>query len=77
MVSNSDVPIRQAEFYLYIWERRIFYIFRLLKEIDADISKIAMQRYEVYFWHCHHLSLFVTFCHLLFEKTLVYLKKNQ
>ena len=27
MDSNSDVPIRQAEFYLYIWERRIFYIF--------------------------------------------------
>ena len=24
MVSNSDVPVRQAEFSLYIWERRIF-----------------------------------------------------
>ena len=34
--------------------------------ILAVISKITMQRYEVYFWHCHHLSLFVTFCHLLF-----------
>ena len=40
-------------------------IFRLLEEIDADISKITMQRYELYFWHCHHLSPFVTFCHLL------------
>ena len=28
-------------------------IFHLLKEIDADISKITMQRYEVYFWRCH------------------------
>ena len=131
MDSNSDVPIRQAEFYLYIWERRIFYIFlpkaifdlrrgspegvmirlevtdesslsdgsarlsirtvigqfpllksifRLLKEIDADISKIAMQRYELYFWHCPAMSICVHLCPAMSsycaEKACIYQKKS-
>ena len=37
-------------------------IFRLFKEIDAVISKIAMQRYEVYFWHCPSMSICVHLC---------------
>ena len=40
-------------------------IFRLHKEIDADISKIAVQRYELYFWHCQSVSLCVTLCHFV------------
>ena len=38
-------------------------IFRLFKEIDADISKITMQRYELYFWHCQSVSPYVRRCH--------------
>jgi len=37
-------------------------IFRLFKEIDTVISKITMQRYELYFWHCPNLSDYVRIC---------------
>ena len=45
-------------------------IFRLLKEIDADISKITMQRYELYFWRCRVLSVFVSFCRFFSQQIL-------
>ena len=56
-------------------------IFRLIEKSIEDnlrrISKIAMQRYELIFWHCRSLSGFVTFCHLFLEIPIAYIKKNQ
>ncbi len=37
-------------------------IFHLLRRNHAVISKITMQRYELYFWHCPNLSEFVRIC---------------
>ena len=55
-------------------------IFRLFKEIDAVISKIAMQRYELYFWHCPALSSYVHLCPFMSsycaEKACIYQKKS-
>jgi hypothetical protein len=55
-------------------------IFRLFKEIDADISKIAMQRYELYFWHCPAMSSCVHLCPAMSiyyaEKACIYQKKS-
>ena len=55
-------------------------IFHLLKEIDADISKITMQRYELYFWHCPALSSYVHLCPFMSsycaEKACIYQKKS-
>ena len=55
-------------------------IFRLFKEIDADISKITMQRYELYFWHCPALSSYVHLCPFMSsycaEKACIYQKKS-
>ena len=52
-------------------------IFRLFKEIDADISKITVQRYELYFWHCPSMSIYVQLCPFIVLKKLAYIKKNQ
>ena len=50
---------------------------KLKKTIYAVFSKITMQRYEDYFWHCRDLSPFVTFCHFFLEIPIAYIKKNQ
>ena len=45
--------------------RQHLHLSKLFFLIIADISKITMQRYELYFWHCRVLSVFVGFCQFL------------
>ena len=55
-------------------------IFRLQEKSQEDylrrISKITMQRYEEYFWHCPDLSIFVHFCPFFLNRIVVNIRKN-
>ena len=42
--------------------RQHLHLSKLFFLIYAVISKITMQRYELYFWHCPHLSAYVRIC---------------